>query len=177
MKDRIKKYSLHWALGGTNTSGGLEQNAYELEKLCEFILEKNIQTYTEIGCAAGQLLRFMRDELGLNTFGITLEPRDSHVDLPIIHGNSTDPEIIKIAKMCDLYFIDGDHSYLGVKSDYLNYKGFCKYMAFHDILGQRDCEGVSKFWNEIKNQYEFFEFIDSNTEIASGIGIIKIQNI
>ena len=39
MKDKIKKYSLHWALGGTNTSGGLEQNAYELEKLCEFILE------------------------------------------------------------------------------------------------------------------------------------------
>ena len=50
-------------------------------------------------------------------------------------------------------------------------------MAFHDILGQRDCEGVSRFWNEIKDQYEFFEFIDSNAEIASGIGIIKIQNI
>ena len=74
----------------------------------------------------------------------------------------------------DLILIDGDHSYLGVKSDYLNYKGLCKYMAFHDILGQRDCEGVSQFWNEIRNEYEFIEFIDPNRDIASGIGIIKI---
>ena len=174
MKDKIKKYSLHWALGGKDANGGLEQNAYELEKLCEFINEKNIKTYTEIGCAAGQLLRFMRDEFELDATGITLEPRDTHKDLPIIHGSSRDPEIIKMAKPCDLYFIDGDHSYLGVKSDYLNYKGLCKYMAFHDILGQRDCEGVSQFWNEIRNEYEFIEFIDPNRDIASGIGIIKI---
>jgi hypothetical protein len=48
-------------------------------------------------------------------------------------------------------------------------------MAFHDILGLRNCEGVNKFWNEIKTSYEYIEFIDSDLSIASGIGIIKIK--
>jgi hypothetical protein len=30
MKDKIKKYSLHWDIGGKDANGGLEQNAYEL---------------------------------------------------------------------------------------------------------------------------------------------------
>jgi hypothetical protein len=175
MQEIIKKWPRHIVLGGNDSTGGLEQNAYELEKLCEFIKNNNISTYTEIGIAAGLLLRFMKDEMGLLTNGITYEFRDTHNELDVVYGKSQDPLIISNAKFSDMYFIDGDHSYDAVKMDYENYKGLCNYMAFHDILGLRNCEGVNKFWNEIKTSYEYIEFIDSDLSIASGIGIIKIK--
>ena len=40
----------------------------------------------------------------------------------------------------DLVFIDGDHSYNGVKSDIKKYKGYVKddgYIVFHDIVGKK----------------------------------------
>ena len=175
MQSIISKWPLHWALGGNDFTGGLEQNAYELEKFCEFIKTKNIKSYTEIGIAAGLLLRFMKDEMNLNVFGITYEERESHIGLPVFYGKSQDQEVVKIASFSDLYFIDADHSYEAVKSDFNNYKGKCTYMAFHDILGLRSCEGAKVFWDELKSQYEYWEFICPDINIASGIGVIKIN--
>lgn len=175
MKEIIQKWPLHWALGGNDVTGGLEQNAYELEKFCEFIKQKNIKSYTEVGIAAGLLLKFMRTEMNLDIFGITYEFRDTHIGLPVIYGKSQDPEIIKQSFYSDLYFIDADHSYDSVKEDYENYKDKCEYMAFHDILGLRSCEGVSALWNQIKIKYEHWEFICPNINTASGIGVIKIK--
>jgi hypothetical protein len=175
IKETISKWPLHWALGGNDTTGGLEQNHYELEKLCEFVIEKNIKTYTEVGIAAGLLLKFMRNEMNLDVFGITYEERDTHIGLPVIYGKSQDPEIIKQSSYSELYFIDGDHSYEAVKQDYENYKDKCKYMAFHDILGLRSCEGVAALWNQIKMKHENWEFVCPDINTASGIGIIKID--
>jgi hypothetical protein len=176
IQEIIKKWPRHIVLGGNDITGGLEQNAYELEMLCNFIIKNKIKTYVEVGIAAGLLLRFMRDEMFLDVKGITLEPRNTHEGLPVVYGKSQDKSIIDSAIKADFYFIDGDHSYEYVKQDYENYKHLCKYMGFHDILGQRDCEGVNKLWNEIKNSHKNWEFIDSDLNIASGIGIIKINN-
>lgn len=175
IKEKISKWPLHHLLGGNDITGGLEQNAHELEQLCYFILEKNIKTYTEVGIAAGLLLKFMRDEMNLEVYGITLEKRSTHAGLPVVYGYSDDKNIIENAKESDLYFIDANHSYDWVKKDYINYKDKCKYMAFHDLLGMRECEGVAKLWSEIKNKYENWEFINPDKQIASGIGIIKIK--
>jgi len=177
MNKIIQKWPRHIVLGGDDRTGGLEQNAYELEMLCNFIKEHDIQTYVEIGIAAGLLLKFMQQEMSLTVNGITLEYRDSHRGLPVIYGLSQDAEIVKNAPIADLYFIDGDHSYEAVKADYNNFKNKCKYMAFHDLLGERDCEGVAQLWSEIKDQYQHWEFIDSNYSIASGIGIIKLKQL
>ncbi len=90
-----------------------------------------------------------------------------------------DGKIIPIKRVCaiDFLFIDGDHSYEGIKQDFLMYSPFCKsgsIIAFHDINdSQRHRDRnvyVSKFWNEIKDEYEHYEF--NAGEDWAGIGVI-----
>jgi cephalosporin hydroxylase len=55
-------------------------------------------------------------------------------------------------KTIDFLFIDGDHSYKAVKSDFENYSKFVRkggIVAFHDINLIKD---VKRFWNEVKNK-------------------------
>lgn len=80
-------------------------------------------------------------------------------------------------KQIDVLFIDGDHSYEGVKRDFKNYSPFVKrggLIAFHDIVDhplELNCK-VYDFWNEIKKKYEYQEFISETHEKWAGIGII-----
>jgi hypothetical protein len=74
-------------------------------------------------------------------------------------------------KKFDIIFIDGDHSYEGVKEDYINSLPLLEndgYLVFHDISSV-GCPGVVQLWNEIKHS-NCFEFIHLNT---CGIGIWK----
>ena len=68
----------------------------------------------------------------------------------------------------DLIFIDGDHSYQGVKNDYEISKNSGKIFVFHDIVNSV-CPGVVHFWNEIKatesNTYDFFEFTEQYEDV------------
>lgn len=175
-KTLVSKWPLHWALGGNDYTGGLEQNETELIEFCKFIDNNHIKTYTEIGIAAGFLLKFMQNDMGLTVFGVTYEQRDTHIGLPVIYGKSQDIDIISKTPHSDMYFIDADHSYEAVLQDYQNYKGKCKYMAFHDILGLRSCDGVRILWEDLKIKYaNYWEFINLDNSIASGIGVIKVN--
>jgi predicted O-methyltransferase YrrM len=71
----------------------------------------------------------------------------------------------------DAIFIDGDHSYDGLKNDYVNSLPLLNnngYVIFHDI-NSHACPGVVQIWNELKNNSSI-EFIKSET---CGIGIIQ----
>jgi methyltransferase family protein len=63
----------------------------------------------------------------------------------------------------DLLFIDGDHTYEGVKQDYAMYAPLVSasgMVAFHDILPCRPEDGdVHQLWEEIKADGEWREFI------------------
>lgn len=179
----IDKYPNHGALGGRPGDTGIEQNKYELNELCKFIVKNEIKTWLEIGIAHGELLRFMENEMKLNAMGITLpEHTHAHSGLTVMYGSSRDFAVIESVRqhvnehgIFDMIFVDGDHSYTGVKADYENYKSMCKYMGFHDACGLRDCEGVSKFLSEIKPIYqESYRMFEDQTQFRSGIVTIKI---
>ena len=71
----------------------------------------------------------------------------------------------------DVIFIDGDHSYAGVRNDYtdaLRYLSPGGMMVFHDIVSS-GAPGVAHFWGEAKGLHRHVEIVHSDT---CGIGVI-----
>jgi predicted O-methyltransferase YrrM len=82
----------------------------------------------------------------------------------------------------DFAFIDGDHTYEGVKADFLDYGPLVRpggLIAFHDILPRPDMPSiqVDRFWQEIKTQYQTRELIGSDESGRQiGIGLLFVDN-
>lgn len=100
-------------------------------------------------------------------------------------GNSRDP-VLQMAFMnefrydeyLDLLFIDGDHSYDGVKADFINYRGFVRKggaIAFHDIADTaiHTVAGVEvrRLWLELDG--EKYEFVQPGAPWG-GIGVLVV---
>lgn len=81
----------------------------------------------------------------------------------------------------DYLFIDGDHSYAGVKQDFEMYHTLVRpggLVVFHDIVvhPKSSCD-VHTFWEEIKTKYVFKEFIKDGNPGVYGIGVLTMPNI
>jgi predicted O-methyltransferase YrrM len=79
----------------------------------------------------------------------------------------------------DFLFIDGDHTYEGVKSDFEMYSPLVRkggIIAFHDIVpgGRESVGGVPKFWNEVKSCYgnKEREIVQDRSQGGLGIGVL-----
>lgn len=102
--------------------------------------------------------------------------------LHLIPSTSQNPKTLENAKrifngeQIDFLFIDGDHTYTGVRLDYEKYGPMVRpggIIAFHDI-GENEEGGVFNFWNEIKHKHsQYKEFLfDQNKE--KGIGVLYV---
>lgn len=177
----------------------------ELEKFGEFVKNDNIPRYSnivEIGSKYGGTTYFLArllfdcDIISIDApraeewqetpkyrnrwFKVLFDNRvkwivgDSHLE-------STKNELTSLLhKWIDLLFIDGDHSYQGVKQDFEMYSPLVKdggLIVFHDIKDTQHHRNlippcmVGPFWNEIKDEYKHYEFCD-NSENWGGIGVL-----
>lgn len=69
----------------------------------------------------------------------------------------------------DLLYIDGDHSYSGVKADYENYQQLVRpggVIVFHDVAGIPD---VKRFWDEVKFGKQYIELAAAHEGWGTGI--------
>lgn len=99
-------------------------------------------------------------------------------------GRSNDPQIVAEVKNLgpyDFIFIDGDHSFEGVRDDYNTFRPMARpgaIIAFHDVCEHpavTQCE-VKKFWDELKTTLppeDFFEIIDE-PKVWGGIGLVRV---
>ena len=84
-----------------------------------------------------------------------------------------------VGRGLDLLFIDGDHTYFGVKQDFINYSPLVNKggaIVFHDVCRHREgmqCE-VDVFWEEIKKEHRYVEFIKDPSQGWGGIGVLLV---
>jgi predicted O-methyltransferase YrrM len=98
--------------------------------------------------------------------------------LELIRDDSHDPALVsRVAEMLggqglDFLFIDGDHSYEGVKRDFEMYGPLVNpggLIAFHDI---DFCPDVTRFWEEVKVGRRVEEIRGDDGQKILGIGVI-----
>lgn len=104
--------------------------------------------------------------------------------IKLVRANSHHPHTLQTIehflhdKPLDFLFIDGDHTYDGVKQDFDMYRHLVRpdgTIAFHDIAPHPEetgCE-VHKFWNEIKQDYPSYELVADPNQQWAGIGILQ----
>ncbi len=77
----------------------------------------------------------------------------------------------------DMLFIDGDHSYEGVKADFALYAGLVRpggLIVMHDIAKhqtQSTCH-VDQFWAEVKPRFRYREIIENREQGWAGVGLL-----
>lgn len=176
------------------------QSKYEFISLLEELSKHRISRVLEIGTASGGTLfmytriadkdaTIVSVDLPGGTFGggypTKKIPLYKSFALPeqrleLIRDDSHSIETLKMVEdifdqqPVDFLFIDGDHTYEGVKSDYEMYSKLVSkngFIAFHDTLY---AEGVARFWSEVKLQHEnTWEWV-SDQKPQYGIGLIQI---
>lgn len=176
------------------------QEQGEFENFLNFIREKQIESYLEVGVGRGDSFHEIVSQMPLGSRALAIDLpeqawglNDSQIMLQhavidlnregyrteFIFADSKWPEVIRdveAAAPFDLVFIDGDHTYDGVKSDFENYGKLGKYVAFHDIVDSMEPNLVNEvievplFWQELKQKYRYEEFIVEGSNM--GIGLI-----
>jgi predicted O-methyltransferase YrrM len=100
---------------------------------------------------------------------------DSHIPDAMVRVH----DVLRGEKL-DLLFIDGDHTYAGVKQDFEMFSPFVReggVIGFHDIVphpAETGCE-VNRFWNEIKGSYRHKEIVFDPKQGWAGIGVLYCE--
>lgn len=106
------------------------------------------------------------------------------VDFHILWGDSQTDEmegrLKEIIPEIDFLFIDGDHTYQGVKNDFMRYGPMVRpggIIAFHDLITPKTSPhiGVPKLWREIQaHGYATRELRSMENQPRGGIGVVYV---
>jgi hypothetical protein len=106
-------------------------------------------------------------------------------DLRLIDADSRSAAALNLfekalnGRKLDLLFIDGDHTFDGVRSDHVMYSRFVKpggIIAFHDINPGLEEFGlaVSRYWRETPFAGERREYVEDPRQVSYGIGALRL---
>ncbi|NVM35979.1 MAG: class I SAM-dependent methyltransferase [Candidatus Lokiarchaeota archaeon] len=180
-----------------------QQIKSELNKFSKLLISKKPKTVLEIGTANGGTLFLLSRLSKPNSVIISVDLPESpymggidykskiffksfaynHQKIVMIredsHKLSTLEKVKKLLKSnkVDVLFIDGDHTYNGVKKDFNMYRNLVRkngIIVFHDIIEITNEDGVevNKFWSEIKKDNTYIEIVEDWNQDYGGIGII-----
>lgn len=180
----------------------VHQKPTELVMLTNYLNNKGIKKILEIGTATGGTAMYWANWVLDDGIVYTLDNRNDNkcykgtmYEQKIVEmvGDTHDIafkfEVFNKVGPVDLLFIDGDHSYEGVREDFFSFYPLVRrggFIALHDIVDseyhrERGCF-VAKFWKEIdvwhctKSQFiETREIPGVNTPVLSmGIGLVEV---
>ena len=186
------------------------QSRWEFRRLLEEVERRRPQTMVEIGTAkGGSLLAFCRlcafdahivsIDLPGGPFGggypLWKKPlytafAATGQRLDLVRGDSHSAETLAEVqgllggRPVDFLFIDGDHGYDGVRSDFERYRALVRpggLIAFHDIVpsqagsSPRNNPGdVPRFWAELTSEWNGEAIVDPEGQGCFGIGLIRV---
>jgi len=179
----------------------IQQNVEELSSLFASIRALNTKRYLEVGASSGGSLYILAHALPVGSEICVVDlpnkkrrrrllgevvaglQEDGYI-VKLILGDSHTTDILEQVKtafsgLFDVAFIDGDHSYLGVKQDYEDYGKLVKdggLIAVHDIANTIPIIEVEKFWLSVSKELKSLAIIadiDKHSTEVMGIGIIQ----
>jgi len=165
------------------------QDKFELEQLLRILSYINPLSILEVGVFLGGFVETMRKAfpnatvIGIDKDYSSLEFTDFYA----LSGDSHLPSMREAVKdtlkgkPLDFLFIDGDHTYNGVKTDFELYAPLVRsggIIAFHDTMrlsGQIKGVEVREFFDHIRSSCPSIELWNSPLgDIAPGIGVLFV---
>ena len=207
---------------GSPFSVEISQLREEIRGLAEAVAAEDPETVLEIGTLRGgtfyvwcRHLDTAEHLVSLDLPGRDLKQKRDELlhefapskDIDVVRGNSHSQKTFEetaeaLEDDVDFLFIDGDHTYEGVKEDFEMYKELASddaVVAFHDIVPharkKKECKrrlrehddleerhvavgnpdwGVSDFWDEIKDDYETKEIVAHPEQLGKGVGLLYL---
>lgn len=165
------------------TDEGFWQYPEELADLIVFLRRLRISNFLNIGTFNGLTFNFLADALNETSAVecMTIDPYDHNPAksdrYTYLSASSGDFH----GKKFDLVFIDGDHSYSAVKSDWESVGVHAGAVVFHDIVDEftRALDGgVPRLWEELRgsaegrDSVEFIRGNDPGFPSIMGIGVL-----
>ena len=150
--------------------------------IAEFEKSPHPKTILEIGSFSGGTLAAWK-QIAAKVVAIDVLHRSAIEGVTYLTGPSSTlvDQAARLACPADFLFIDGDHSYEGVKADFESYLPLVRpggMIALHDIKDNehhrsQGCH-VARLWDELKTnpRFESFEFLDSALDWG-GIGLLR----
>jgi cephalosporin hydroxylase len=185
-----------------NSNLGIAQVPEEVQKFHAFLRDRSPLVVCEIGTYSGGHLYMLSRSLPTvrTLIGVDLHVRNKSflrqlappgMDIYLLDGDSGSPAVRDAVQRAaggqpiDVLFIDGDHRYDGVRSDFVNYRALVReggVIAFHDIVDDHEARfgrktvawtgDVPEFWRRLKPYAQTIEFVADPEQDGYGIGAV-----
>ncbi len=195
-----------WYTARKACKSSANQKWSELSRLVHLLRRRPLHRVLEIGVSSGGTLalwaRLAAKDAHLIGVDMRIDPlvrqrldseRTAKHTIQLMEGSSHSDTVRGAViqslggQSLDFLFIDGDHSYEGVKCDWEMYSPLVRpggVVAFHDIIPDHrtqfgvetkaDAGQVHKLWNELKEQFEHYEFVENIAQDGYGIGVLVL---